>query len=373
MTSFLTPTGSQPRGAVKVNGELIIGWTEFELENNNFYSADTFRCHFTGGALPFDRDVPWFCSQQDMYVELFIGFPPNVASYSVADLQSFIYGQADDIDYDPVNNTIVVTGRDLTRVFIDTKTTQKWPNLTASQIATQLAVAHGLTPVVTATTTKAGKFYEIDHVNLTDDRSEWDILNYLADVEGFRVWVRGQSLYFAPAPDPTTTTPYQIVWTPGYKGGTEKANFERVNFKRALTVSRGIQVIIRSWNKKVSHGFTATYPAKVKTIQVGKSKTGAGAQIYSKTIPNLTQEQAIQRAQNWYQQLVAHEMKFDNMGIPGDNGLDITSIISLSGTGTAFDQQYFPDSISRSLNVDGGYEMTVAAKNHSPESETGAL
>jgi len=379
MTSFLTPTGRQPRGAVKIysaantNGELINACLEMEIDNNNFYSADTFRCVFDAGQLPTDRNADWFSSQQDMYVELFIGFPADAFSFTVDELQSWIYGQVDEIDFDIVRNTITVSGRDLTRVFIDTKTTQKWPNQTASQIVTQLAQAHGLTPVVAATTTLAGKYYEIDHVNIEDERSEWDILNYFAGVEGMRVWVRGQSLYFQPAPDPATATPYQVIWTPPTSTTSAQANFMHVNFKRALTVSRGIQVIIRSWNKKQAHGFVATWPAKVRAIQAGKSTVGSGAQIYSRTIPNLTQEKANQYAQNWYAQLIAHELKFENLVMPGDNGLDITSIISLSGTGTAFDQQYFPDSIHRSLNFEDGYQMVIAAKNHSPESATGAL
>jgi hypothetical protein len=87
----------------------------------------------------------------------------------------------------------------------------------------------------------------------------------------------------------------------------------------------------------------------------------------------LSQEEAIRYAQNWYQQLIAHEMKFDNLRMPGDNDVDTTSIIAVSGTGTAFDQSYFPDSIHRSLSFENGYEMTIAAKNHTTESQTGTL
>jgi len=369
MTAFLTPTGRQPRGAVKVNGELITGWIDFELDNNSFYSADTFRCRFAGGLLPTDRNAAWFSQQQDMFVELFIGFPSDPSNYSASDLQSWIYGQVDHIEIDPVTYTIEVDGRDLTRVFIDAKTTQKWPNQTSSQIATALAQKHSLTPVVTATTTMVGKYYEIDHVNMADERSEWDILNYLADLEGFKVWVRGQSLYFQPAPVPANTTPYQIVYQVATTSSGPKANFENLKMQRALTVSRGIQVKVRSWNKKFAKGFTVAYPTSAKTIKVGSSSIGAGGQVYSKTVANLTQDQALQAAQNWYKQLVAHEMKLEGLTMPGDNDLDITSIIQFGGTGTAFDQQYFPDNINRSMSFDGGYSMTVTAKNHAPDSQ----
>lgn len=444
MPSPVTSGSRRPRGIVKVNGKQVTNWVEFEVDNNNFFSADTFRCTFAGSGSA-GYDAIWFSNQQDMFVELFIGFPPNPKNYSVADLTSWIYGQVDHIEIDPVTNMITVDGRDLTRVFIDTKTTQKWPNQTSSQIATALAAEHNLTPVVAPTTTLVGKYYEIDHVNMSDERSEWDILNYLADLEGFKVWVRGQSLYFQPSPsnkaadtsalqsqllqvtaqiaqqnaqakslqqqgdaakasgnqagadaaynqstqiesniafvlvpkqqalqsqiNAAQSGDYQITWQPKTdERGYPIANFESIKLKRALTVSRGIQVKIRSWNKKYAKGFSVSYPSNVKTIKVGSSSVGSGGQIYSKTIPNLTQDQALQYAQKWYQQLVAHEMKIEGLTMPGDNALDITSIIAFGGTGTAFDQQYYPDSINRRMRFDGGYDMTISAKNHSPDS-----
>ena len=187
------------------------------------------------------------------------------------------------------------------------------------------------------------------------------------------MWVRGQSLYFQPPPDPTKTTPYSLVYQVASTTSGPKANWETGRLTRALTVSRGIQVKIRSWNKKYAKGFTVAYPAgKAKTIKVGQSTVGGGAQIYSKTIPNLTQDQALQYAQKWYAQLVAHEMKIEGLTMPGDNDLDTTSLIQLSGTGTAFDQIYYPDSINRSMTFDGGYEMTLNAKNHAPDSQVSA-
>jgi phage protein D len=369
MTAFLTPTARRPRGAVKINGEIIPGWVELEVENVGYYSVDTFRVTFAIKGLPPDRNLAWFSEQEDMFVELFIGFPDNPSFYTPAELQSWIYGQVDDIeDVDLANKTFSVTGRDLTRVFVDTKTTQKWPNQTASQIATALAKKHGLTPSVTKTTAKVGKCYQIDHVQMAKSQSEWDILTYLADSEGFNVWVRGQTLYFQPAPDPGKIAPYDLIYQQSPVGGVPSANFERMKFKRALTVSRGIQVQIRSWNKRQGKGFTVTYPSNVKTIKVGQSSVGAGAQIYSKRIPNLTQDQALQHAQNWYRQLIAHELIMDGT-MPGDNSLDTTSIIRVSGTGTAFDQLYYPDSISRTLSVEDGYDMTISAKSHAPDSE----
>lgn len=354
-------------GATVGGMKAIEGWTFFEIENNSFFSADSFRITFVASSLPSDRDANWFTTQTDMYIELLAGFPADPNAYTAAELTSWILGQVDQVDFNPVTGVIEVSGRDLTRVFIDAKTSQKWVNLTSSQIAQQLAASHGLSSKVTRTTTKAGKFYEIDHTSMPDARSEWDVLCYLASNEGFIVYVRGTTLYFGPGPA-ADATPYQLIWIPGQGGWPPSANFENLVCSRALTVSRGIQVVIRSFNHRQQKGFTAQYPAKSKTIQAGKSTTFGGTQLYSRVIPNLTHEQALQAAQALYKQLVKQEMKI-TVDLPGDVDLDMTSVVTLSGTGTAFDQTYYPDAVTRSMNFDGGFVMHMSAKNHSPESE----
>ena len=55
--------------------------------------------------------------------------------------------------------------------------------------------------------------------------------------------------------------------------------------------------------------------------------------------------------------------------LPGDTILDTTSVIQVTGTGTAYDQIYYPDSISRYMHWDGGFSMTVSAKNFAPDSQ----
>lgn len=361
------PAGTQPRGAVKLNDTLIDGWVSWEVENNNWYSADTFRVSFVVNLLPPARGAAWFSEQKEALVEIYAGFPADAANFSASELDSLLYGRVDEVDFNPVTGRINLTGRDLTSEFIDAKTTEKWPNKTASEIATDLATRHGLTPQVTKTTDKVGKYYEIDHVNLTDQRSEWDVLNYLAHLEEFVVFVRGKTLYFGPKAD-ANSTPYVLQWVPpSDDSGSPEANVVDMQFSRGLTVSRGIQVVVRSWNSKAKKGFTVSYPNKAKTTQAGQAKPFGGAQIYNYTIANLTQEQALQRAQSLYAELVAHEMKM-TASMPADNILQVTNMLQVVGTGTAWDQTYFPDSITRRMSFDEGYVMNINAKNHAPDS-----
>ena len=370
-------TARQPRCIVKAGSAgpdvLMQGWMNVEVTNNNLSSADTFHVSFATALLPDAYSVDWFSQLTDMYVGVYFGFPDDPQNFSAADLKQFIYGQVDTVEYDPSAFVVNVSGRDLTRVFIDTKSTEKYVDLTSSQIATKLAQKHGLTPQVTATKYKAGKYYKLDHVTMTDERSEWELLNYLAEQEDFVVYVRNQTLYFGPKPgdsaSPYTSDPYVIEWKPPTDNSPVSANVQTMNFSRALTVSRGIQVIIRSWNARQAHGFTAQFPAKAKAIQAGKAKTFGGVQTFVRTIPNLTQEQADQKAQALYTQITQHEMKL-TAELPGDVILDTTSTIQVTGTSTAFDQIYYPDSITRRMSWDDGFSMSLSAKNMSPESQS---
>jgi hypothetical protein len=361
-----------PRGVVRINGTIAPAWLDFEVENNALSSADTFTVRFIGSALPAATDVNWFSQQKDMYIELFAGFPANFDVYTPEELTKVIYGQADTIDYDIASDVITVHGRDLTRVFIDAKTTEKFQNQTSSQIATTLAKRRGLTPQVTATKTKAGAYYDIEHVNLMDERTEWDILSFLAQQEGFRVYVADKTLYFGPPPA-ADSTPYPIVWSQVNPSTAQyvamAGNVEDMQFQRTLTVSRGVTVIVRSWNDKNQYGFNATYPPKkVGSLQPGQATTAGGGQVFTFFYPNIDKQRALQIAQQKYDLIVAHEMKF-SCRLPGDVTLSAQTVIQVSGTGTAFDQTYYPSQIVRRMSFDGGFEMTVHGKNHAATSQ----
>jgi len=141
-TNPTLPAARQPRGIVQLNATAIDGWVQFEVDTKSYFSADTFRVVFVASALPAAMNAAWMSNQTDMFVELFAGFPDDVNSYSAAELTSLIYGQVDDISYDPVAGTIELSGRDMTRVFLETKNTNKWVNLTSSQVAEALALEH---------------------------------------------------------------------------------------------------------------------------------------------------------------------------------------------------------------------------------------
>lgn len=351
----------QPRGLVKINGAVAPGLISFDIDANEFSSPDTFTVHLAFGAMPAARPAAWFASQTQMEVEIFAGFPTDPDQFAAEELESLFFGKVDDLDaldYDDM--TITLRGRDLTAAFVDNKTSEKYVNQTASQVAEAMAAKYGLEARVTPTTTRVGVYYGAEHVDLKSDRTEWDLLTWLARQEGFRVFVKGKALYFTPPPSTSASRPFVFERTVD-GNGLASWNGQSVKFRRSLTVAKDIQVTVTSWNAKQKRAFT------VKATR-SKKGNGAGVQKYAYRIANLTPEQAQQKANALLAEISQHEMKVAIEG-PADTAMAIDSVIRVKGTGTDFDQIYFPRSIQRTLTQDGGFNWSIEAKNHSPESE----
>lgn len=353
----------QPCGAVKVNGVVMSGWVSFSFDANSFHDPDTFDVAFAISALPEGNGIDWFSQQTQLEVEIFAGFPSDPSAFSTADLDSIFFGRADEAAPDLNAWTITLTGRDMTAVFLDAKTSEKYIGQTASDVATLLAGKYGLTPVVTDTSTKIGRYLQADMVERQDQRTEWDLLTWLARQEGFVVFVKGKELHFEP-PAQADANPYVIAYTPPTAAGPATCTMERVSCRRVLTVARDIVVTVRSFNSKSKKAFTQ----KATRTKTRGKRSASSVQQYTYTIPGLTPEQAQQRANQLLAELSQHEMTIALEG-PADNVLAITSTIQLKGTGSAWDQTYYPDSIHRTFTTEGGYSWSVSGKNHSPESE----
>ncbi len=347
-----------PRPSVSVNGTPLPlrAIASVEVTNASHFTADTYRAELAVAALPAAfNPAYWSASAED---QVSIGVSVNGETP-----QQLILGQVDDIEYDLCRRTLTLTGRDLSAPFIDSKTAEKFQNQTSSQIAQTLALRRGLDSNVTATATRVGTYYEIDHTVLTQEQTEWDLLVYLAQQEGFDCWVSGTTLYFQPPPV-STAPPYLLLWSqPG--DGTYASNAADIRLKRSETLARDLDVAVRSWNQKQQRAFT------VHAKRTGAYSARSGnAQLYTFNRPNLSQAQAQALANNILYDLTRHEMVL-TASLPGDNALVTRAMVKLVGTGTSWDQSYYPDSVTRRLSMAEGYRMELRAKNHATESTVG--
>lgn len=358
----ITPHARQIVGRCLLGG-VEVPFVSFEVDNNGFYQADTFRVSFATNGLPARYNLEWFASQAVIEVELHVG----IISKLGVDWTQLIVGNADLVAYDPARFEVMLEGRDFTAYFIDNKVAPSWKNMTSSQVATQLAKKYGLSPVVTATKTRVGTYYQIDSVSMQSDRTEWDFLAYLAAWEGFQVYVKGRELHFEPALEPAKADQYLIRWAPPGNLAYPQANVsDDLRFDRNLTLAKGVTVQVLSHNVKTNKPFSVTYPEhSAKGTAPGQASPRR--QVYTIRRAGLTHDGAMQLAQQVHRDITRHEMRLSG-STAGDNLLMPDTIIRVEGTGSQFDQLYYADSVRRAFSWDAGYHMSFSAKNHNPNS-----
>ena len=287
--------------------------------------------------------------------------PPTAASLfrpgAVIDIQlslggtasSLLQGEADTIRSDALNHTVEVDGRDLTARLLDARTQETFSNQTASEIAKTLASRHGLTPDVTDTATLAGRYYEAEHDRISLGQfcrttTEWDLLTYLAAREGFEAYISGQTLTFAPL---EATAP-ALTLTP--------ALCLSLHLEHTLTLARDIEVTVKSWNTRQQAAFTQT------ARSTGQGRRGGPPQRIVVVRPNLSTDDASKLAARILADLSAHE-RLVLAELPGELSLSPRTRITLSGTGTDFDQIYYVAELDRHFSLDHGFTERLRLKN----------
>jgi phage protein D len=345
-----------PVAQVTINGAVMPEILSVSVDDTNVFEASKFTVEArVSTAFP----ASWWGTQTQIRVKIFGGFAGQTSG-----LTRLLTGNVDKYSIDLDNRKITLTGRDLTSLLIDTKTAESYVNQNSGEIAVIIANKHGLTPVVTPTTTPAGTYYASDHTALAlgalnHSTTEWDMLVYLAQKEGFDVFVQDTSLYFQPA-QTTATPPYLITWTMG-PDGVPSSNVIGLTIEHDLTQAPGVSVTILSYNSTSAQ----TIKAVTKAAGYNASQTAGNTQDYVYNVPNLTQASAQSLANQRFQDITRH-LKTIRFSLPGDTVLTPRSVIQVSGTGTVFDTFYYPDMVSRKMDFDSGFPMTVTGKNIPP-------
>jgi phage protein D len=340
---------------VYLQNALLTGVTSIETTNTSHFAADTFRVTAALSALPPQFGISYWDKSFGDELEVRGGFATD------APTPLLVYGQVDDVEVDPILRTLTLSGRDLSARMIDTKTTVTYQDQRASDIVTQIAKNHKLTPNVQQTAFRVtGTFYEILNAMHLQGRSDWDLLTILAEHEGFDLWVSGHTLNFQP-PLALTADPYLLLWS-DLRQGNRESNMLSLKLRRSETIARDVVVNVISWNQAQGRTFKAT----LRKSQANKTskQSSVNPQIYNFWPPNLDQVQVNQFANARAEEITRHERSI-HATLPGDGLLKTRGMVKLVGTGSAWDQAYYPDIVHRTISVEQGYIMELAAKNHS--------
>lgn len=361
-----------PAVRLTVNGQQVYGLKTASVTNNNYYQADRYHAciALVAGTQP---DANWFSSQTEIDVQFDMSIDTTKGASTL--WTTVLAGMVDRLTIDPVLGTIDLEGRDYSGLLIDTKTQAAYTNQTSSQIVQTIIGNHSQLAAgnIVATSTPVGKYYQTDHDRIQLDNfhrqtTEWDLLTYLAGVEGYDLFMTGNKLNFQPSAVEGSTPPYVIQLQPGQGTQPTKLNVLRVNMQRALTLAKDIEVTVKSWNSKHKSAFVKT----VRGSTQGSNNKGANKSDVTKYVfvkPNMTPDEALKFANNKLKELSQNERVLD-ITTPSPLSLTPRDVIKLTGTGTTFDQTYFIAEIERSLGFDGGFLQHIRAKNSSPRSQT---
>ncbi len=343
-----------PRGVVSIDGTPI-NWINWEVNTSGRSDTSTFKVTLplggTSGTLP----LSYYVSSGQVLVEIQAtgaGAPNNIVSSSQMDV--LIIGYVDYLSYEPDKAILVLAGRDHGSKLIDKKTSVKYQNLTSAQIVNQIASNSGLTPVITNTQLLSGKYYQIDHARLTDQTSDWDLLQYLAREENYIAFVKGNNLYFQPQ---GTQTPYVIdLSSPGYTSSdpvVQQSNAVEIELTRNFVIGKGAKVSVHSWHLKSKR--------KVTSVSTAQGNNGEPL-AFDYTYPNLSPDQAARRSKSKLHDITQHEFTL-NIRMPADNLLNPQVPVQVIGTNSEFDQIYYVKSVQREMSFNQGYTMQFEAMN----------
>lgn len=333
------------------NGVIIPGLIDVEVISNNHFSSDTFSATFALNASVLFGSGFW-ASELEIAVQVL--FSVNATTFV-----SLFTGTVDTVTINVIRGLVHIMGRDLSAQLIEARIEETFSNRTSSEIASVLATRHGLTANVVRTITPVGRYYQDEHDRITlgqfsRSTTEWDLLVFLAEQEGFNVSVSGTALNFLPSNN-STLAPYLI--TP--------ANCIDMRLERRLILARDIAVTVKTWNSRQNNAFAQTVIGK-NNASSGRSGLNNPLQ-YLFVSPNLTADQALNFAQKKLESFTMHE-RIVEVTVPGDLCLTPIGQLILTGTDTQFDQIYDIDLIERRLSLNDGFTQRIKAKGSSPRS-----
>src|ERR1700722_7888610 len=110
---------------VQLNGSVVLPAYSADITNASHFTSDTFKIDCALSAMPPGYDASYWADSVNDRVQVSIGT-------GTGDAVPFVLGQVDNAEIDFLKKIVCLTGRDLSAVFIDAKTTEKFQNQTSS-------------------------------------------------------------------------------------------------------------------------------------------------------------------------------------------------------------------------------------------------
>ena len=328
-------------------GAVSVRWTDVinvRVENNLYVAADSFEISLKNDQLLSDY------LRKEQEIKIWFGYVQDTDSWSKSELTQVFSGKIDGVRPLFGNQmTLQLVGRDFSAPLIDTEFSVAYIERTASQIVQILAEKHKLKPIITSTTVVIER-------DLYKDRKEWEILQELADREGFVCYVtKDKELYFGPRKDTDESVSAELVYRKG-----KASNVISVQFDDSMV---GIinKVIVRHWL------------GKKKSLVEGKAQNDDLIQKYGEKCRVFydskakTKELADQIAAKKLKELSRAVVTAEDCKVVGNPTLETEKIVTFSNVGR-FSQKYYLERVTHEINKSSGYTCSITGATQRPDS-----
>jgi phage protein D len=327
--------------------QVAVRWTDvisIKVENTLYVAADSFDITLKNELLLSDY------LRKEQEIRVWIGYVKDTDQWSKDELTHIFTGKIDGVRPLFANQmTLQLAGRDFSATLIDDEFSLAFAERTASQVAEILAERHKLTPIVTATTVVVER-------DLYKDRKEWEILQELADREGFVCYVtKEKELYFGPRKDSDDTVAAEYMYRKG-----EESNIISVQFDDSMVMIYN-RVLVRHWMSK--HKQLIEGEAKNQELI---DRYGEKTRIFYDPKAK-TKELADQMAEKRLKELARAVTTAEDCKVWGDPSLEAEKIITFANVGR-FAQKYYLERITHELSKGAGYTCSLNGATQRPDS-----
>lgn len=335
-------TARAPRCIISAGGSQISPMT-CVLHQTTHQSADTFTATLALNAPP---GPAFWADEAPIECEV-------LGSNDGAGFVSMFTGEIDHIEETFHDGIVSISGRDKTQKLLDKKTNEAWRNKSEADIIKELAGRVGLSAEISGGQTKAGLEYKDEHNRISYLDNYHNVIIRLARQMGCVAFVKGDRLIVQPVNEKNGSD-FNLFYSPPSRANFAQGNFVKLHASRSLQLARPIKVNHKSWRQQKEEVVESEF-------QVG----GSGDPLeYKLTAPNLKKEQQDEIAKARANEIASHERSL-RVDCPGDVNIDVTGALILTGTQTAFDQEYIMSRVEHRFGFKGGYRMTISTRNAS--------
>lgn len=359
------PSATNPRFTVSVNNEVM--WDDLisvQIELASFNVTGIFEITAlisrTGDASPggpIHQDSrlekllrPHLQPKHDT-VDIFVGYPITFDREIVGEFTLLMSGVIDRVYLDWTRDVVRIVGRDKSALFADNFVHAQFRNQTVAGVVQALAEKHGLSSEIIDSGTLVGSVFDDENIanelNPYQGRSEWDILTEFASLDGYAVFVIGDTLHYRPVEESNKTLTFSFETQE--QGGP--GNIDALECEKNFGASSG-RIGVEILSTKI----------RDKEAVLGKAGAvrGGDAIVYTFVRPNLDADlaqalaDALLLAYTQFELLVS----IHTTGAPQQ---DMFSNVQLNGTGSIFDTLYRIVRIRWSYGIEQGWRAEIDA------------